>query len=668
MAVTTTYDLVLAETLDLTQGPGQRQSDATSLADGGFAVVSRAAGTDLDVDLFNAARADAGGADTGPGGRPAIDQLTNGNLVVVSQTTGAGTTITVSLHSATGVLLSTVDIGDTESTRADVAALNNGGFVVVNQDLVGGDQDIELRRFDANGAPVGPMITVDGSPGTNETNAKVAVLDGGRIVVAFEKEVGGQTEIWTAIYEEDGTVVQAAAQVDTAGTINRDVDIVAKADGGYAIVYEDNWWNAGANSDITLWEFDANGGSQGARNISDPAGVDATNEHSATITRMPGGVLAVSYTKEVGGNGDSYVRLFDPVTNIVGTERLVLAGEAIGDNTNDITLAGSADARVNLFHTNTTDGDVDGQSLIGVRTSVGDGADDTISGDELWDVIDGAGGTDTGVTGYALSDDFNATGSAADFTLTGAMGTDRYLNMETLNFNGTLMSVTDFLRNDSLVGTKGADTLDGFGGNDVIDGKKGNDTLNGGAGNDTVNGGKGNDVLKGGGGDDTVIGGKGNDSLDGGSGNDVLDGGKGSDMLIGGAGNDTMNGGKGADIMNGGLGVDTMNGGKGADSFIYSSIFDSGTAAGTRDVVSAFEANGKDRFDFSAIDANTATVADDAFAFIGAAAFTAAGQIRATEAGGVWTLELNVDAALGADMAIDVTLKKGVIDAADFIF
>lgn len=68
----------------------------------------------------------------------------------------------------------------------------------------------------------------------------------------------------------------------------------------------------------------------------------------------------------------------------------------------------------------------------------------------------------------------------------------------------------------------------------------GNDTYLGGKRTDKVNGGDGNDKISGFNGSDILMGGLGNDRIDGGSGNDKLFGEDGNDVLKGGAGKDTF--------------------------------------------------------------------------------------------------------------------------------
>jgi hypothetical protein len=96
-----------------------------------------------------------------------------------------------------------------------------------------------------------------------------------------------------------------------------------------------------------------------------------------------------------------------------------------------------------------------------------------------------------------------------------------------------------------------------------------------------------------------------------------------------------------------------MNGGPGFDVFDFNSIAESLPGALNRDVIAGFVGNGAaagDRIDLSTLDANTVLAGNQAFAFVGAAAFTAAGQLR--YAGGV--LQGNINANLAADFEIQL--------------
>jgi serralysin len=257
---------------------------------------------------------------------------------------------------------------------------------------------------------------------------------------------------------------------------------------------------------------------------------------------------------------------------------------------------------------------------------------------------------------------------------------------------------------NTLEGRAGNDTLTGDGGNDILLGGDGDDTLLGGtgddnltgaAGNDVLDGGTGNDVMAGGDGIDTVsyesasatvkvslaitttqvTGGAGNDTfsgfenLTGGKGSDILTGSDGANTLDGGAGNDQLLGGGGRDILIGGAGRDILKGGDGADIFRFTKISDlSGTTASSADQIFDFSRSQGDLIDLSGIDAikKTNTV-DEAFTFIGSAAFTkAAGQLRYVASGTYGLLTGDIDGNGIADFAIRV---DGVtsLDAIDFI-
>lgn len=77
-------------------------------------------------------------------------------------------------------------------------------------------------------------------------------------------------------------------------------------------------------------------------------------------------------------------------------------------------------------------------------------------------------------------------------------------------------------QNDTLLGTREADSINGANGNDSLYGLVGDDQLDGSNGNDILRGGMGNDKLNGGNGNDRLYAGKGRDTLTGGNGDDIF--------------------------------------------------------------------------------------------------------------------------------------------------
>ncbi|HEX2560471.1 calcium-binding protein [Phenylobacterium sp.] len=247
---------------------------------------------------------------------------------------------------------------------------------------------------------------------------------------------------------------------------------------------------------------------------------------------------------------------------------------------------------------------------------------DTLSGSENRDSLYGGGGEDVlkGSGGQDLLDG----GAGLDWvdygTATGAVRVD--LGVTGLQFVGgghardQLVAVENLsggAYGDILIGSLGANRLEGRGGDDELTGGAGSDTLDGGAGLDVVvlsgsisdygfsqaaeglrvqdlrtGAPEGSDLLIGverirfsgsgalvsvsaipstpppqtGG---TLVGDPGPNTLQGGGGSESLAGMAGDDSLVGGAGNDTLFGGFGWDRADGGLGDDVLQGGDDGD-------------------------------------------------------------------------------------------------------
>ncbi|WP_225008345.1 beta strand repeat-containing protein [Novosphingobium percolationis] len=155
------------------------------------------------------------------------------------------------------------------------------------------------------------------------------------------------------------------------------------------------------------------------------------------------------------------------------------------------------------------------------------------------------------------------------------------------------------------------------------------------------------------------------DSIAGTAFSDTLNGGAGNDLLLGRDGNDVLRGDSGDDRLVGGLGADTLTGGGGADRFVFAAISDSNAANGV-DHITDFKQK-KDVVDVSGIDANSTLAGDQAFAFIGKAAFTAAGQLRFDAVGSHTELSGDIDGDHVADFTIILDSAFAALKAADFV-
>lgn len=140
---------------------------------------------------------------------------------------------------------------------------------------------------------------------------------------------------------------------------------------------------------------------------------------------------------------------------------------------------------------------------------------------------------------------------------------------------------------------------------------------------------------------------------------------EGNDTVQGLGGDDWIYGEIGNDVLTGGAGADRLSGGVGADQFVYNLVSDSTGAA--IDLIIDFTRVQGDRISLTAIDANSVAAGNQAFAFIGAAAFTnTPGQLRYESAGGATTIFGDVNGDGVADLQIQFAGQISLV-AADFL-
>ena len=292
--------------------------------------------------------------------------------------------------------------------------------------------------------------------------------------------------------------------------------------------------------------------------------------------------------------------------------------------------------------------------------------------------IDGGAASDFGGISVASAGDLNGDG-LVDLVV-GAYGADPNGNQSGSSYviygmkPGSAVTRVGTNADNNIFGGDFADVLKGLGGFDTLIGEGGNDTLKGGAQGDLLYGNGGADKLYGDDGLDTLFGNTGNDSLFGGNGPDRLFGNAGADQVRGGAGKDFLNGGGGSDTLGGGMGDDTLIGGKGqdflrggggSDTFVFKSAAET-APGGHRDHITDF-APGVDVIDLSHIDAATGMAGNQAFDFIGSAAFShTKGELRAFNSGPNTVVQGDTNGDGHADFAIRVDDVHN-LDGGDFI-
>ncbi|HYJ83995.1 MAG TPA: hypothetical protein VEW26_14275 [Allosphingosinicella sp.] len=146
---------------------------------------------------------------------------------------------------------------------------------------------------------------------------------------------------------------------------------------------------------------------------------------------------------------------------------------------------------------------------------------------------------------------------------------------------------------------------------------------------------------------------------------DTVYGRDGHDNIQGMAGDDDLYGEAGNDVLIGGAGADRLSGGLGKDTFTYNLVSDS--TAASRDQILDFSRSQNDKISLSAIDANVNLGNNQAFTFIGTAAFSnVAGQLRYETSDGMTIIsgDVNGDGVADLQILVSGSLAMG---ASDFV-
>jgi serralysin len=306
-------------------------------------------------------------------------------------------------------------------------------------------------------------------------------------------------------------------------------------------------------------------------------------------------------------------------------------------------------------------------ALVSIENVTGSSSADQIIGSTAANVLFGGGGNDT-LDGRAGSDVLNGSfgsdtatyvASAAGVVVDLAAGTGTGGDA-----NGdTLISVENLIGSnsiDALYGSSAANTLDGRGGADLLIGRGGNDIYIVDNASDAVleSAGEGSDEVR----TSVSYALATNQSVEtlrttneAGTTTINLTGNNVANLIVGNNGNNAINGGGGADTLIGARGVDTLTGGSDADRFVWRDANESDVVAATADTIVDFNPLAGDLIDLSGIDADIFSAGNQAFTFIGAAAFSGTpGEINFVQVNGDTIIQLQTGEAVDVDMAIRI--------------
>jgi VCBS repeat-containing protein len=235
-------------------------------------------------------------------------------LAVWSDSNGdsSGYGVRARLFDATGVALSADTLVNTfqNSTQYEpsAAALAGGGWIVAwssyGQDTAAANTyGVYGKRLNAAGAPVGAEFRINTQLEGNQNLEGVAGLTGGGFVAVFRDENGTDgsgSGVYARLYDATGAARGEPFLVNEATTsTQRFSDVVALADGGFVVAWEDHSGRDGSSWSIEGQRYDAAGARvDGQFRINEQT---SSNQSLPALAALAGGGFAASWTSPTSG-------------------------------------------------------------------------------------------------------------------------------------------------------------------------------------------------------------------------------------------------------------------------------------------------------------------------------------------------------------------------------
>ena len=398
---------------------------------------------------------------------PSVEWLNNGQFVVVwhdqqpNVGDADGGSIKARLFTGSGAAITgEFQVNSTtldSQLRPQVAALPNGGFVVVWHDRAPVEPDpgnsLRLQAFDAAGGKIGGEILVNTTTTSSQDNPEISVLADGRVVVTWDDFSSGNTDVRMQIIDPRDGLVTGTSVNDTLYGHDQINDEISGFGGNDLL--------RGLKGDDALYGgegIDTLRGGFGADDLDGGSGTDFADYSDSTAA------VTVNLTTGGGSGGFATGDTFVDVEGLVGSNFAdVLIGNALS---NPISGGGGADVMRGLA----------GHDVYTVDNA-GDVVDESVAGSSGFDTVQSS------IT-FSLSDTVHAKGTIEHVTLIGTAA---------INASGSAGA-------NQLIGNLVVNTLNGLGGADYMRGMGGSDTYvvdhAGDVADESVVGSTGNDLVR----------------------------------------------------------------------------------------------------------------------------------------------------------------------------
>jgi hypothetical protein len=207
-----------------------------------------------------------------------------------------------------------VDTSTTSSKWAvDAVALPDGGHVVVWNAAGVNGTDVYVRKFDADGLPVGAETLVNTvTEGAQDRPSVAALIDGG-YVVAWRTGTTGNIAVQR--FDADGAPVGGEVSAGTSNNVGDRVGVAGLQGGGFVVT-----WASGSGVDLFAQRFDGAGTAQGTAVVVNT--YTTNNQWMPAVTSLEGGGYVISWLSadQASGSDAHYFQRFDATGTPVGLE------------------------------------------------------------------------------------------------------------------------------------------------------------------------------------------------------------------------------------------------------------------------------------------------------------------------------------------------------------
>ena len=206
--------------------------------------------------------------------------------------------------------------------EADVAALNDGGYVLAWQSDVGdgSGNGVFMQRYDADGNKVGGETRVNTITEGNQDQVAITGLKDGGYVVSWQSDSSEDgKDIHLQKYDSEGKPVGGEVVVNEDVTANQVMpSIDALENGGFVVVWQSDSANSGQETYARAYNQDMSASSQ--------IHIDSATEGDQTLPAVSGlsdGGFVTTWISHDESGATVNLQRFDSTGNPVGEERVV---------------------------------------------------------------------------------------------------------------------------------------------------------------------------------------------------------------------------------------------------------------------------------------------------------------------------------------------------------